>query len=69
MLETADALRRAGHEVVEFVPPDGMIYCDMLFETPYSVATVAHALELFAGITSADGYQGLLSHLGPDPQV
>ncbi|KAI0065501.1 amidase [Artomyces pyxidatus] len=51
LLETVEALRREGHECVEF-------------ELPYAT----RALELFSGITSADGYDKLLSHLGPDPK-
>lgn len=29
----------------------------------------SRALELFAGLTSSDGYKALLSHLGPDKKV
>ncbi|KAI0278662.1 amidase signature domain-containing protein, partial [Russula brevipes] len=49
VLETAEALRKAGHECVEIEPPDS-----------------AQALRLFTGISSADGYQKLTEHLGPD---
>ncbi|TFY61189.1 hypothetical protein EVG20_g7152 [Dentipellis fragilis] len=52
VLETVEALRREGHECVEFVPPN-----------------VLRAIELFVGLTSADSYETLLSHLGPDPKV
>lgn len=38
VLETVEALRKEGHEVVEFAPP-----------------TPAKALELFVGLTSAEG--------------
>lgn len=49
VLETVQALRKAGHECVEIQHPDS-----------------AQALRLFTGITSADGYEKLTSHLGPD---
>ncbi|ORY92559.1 amidase signature enzyme [Leucosporidium creatinivorum] len=50
VLETVEALRKKGHECVEFVPHDPI-----------------KGLELFAGITSADGYKTLLSSIGSDP--
>ncbi|KAF5316046.1 hypothetical protein D9619_006208 [Psilocybe cf. subviscida] len=49
VVETVEALRKAGHECVEFEIPDSYI--------PFN---------LFAGITSSDGYKTMLSHLGPD---
>ncbi|KAI0258706.1 amidase signature domain-containing protein [Gloeopeniophorella convolvens] len=49
VLETVEALRKAGHDCVEVESPDS-----------------ARAAQLFSGITSADGYDKLLSHLGPD---
>ncbi|KAF9557330.1 amidase [Agrocybe pediades] len=49
VLETVEALRRAGHECVEFEIPDVHI-----------------AMNIFAGLTSSDGYKTMLSHLGPD---
>lgn len=48
--ETVDALRKAGHEVVEFELPSG-----------------PKALQLFAALTSGDGYQTLQSPVGNDP--
>ncbi|KAF8817567.1 amidase [Phlegmacium glaucopus] len=51
VLETVEALRRAGHECIEFEVP-----------------TVEVALNIFVGLTSADGYKTMLSHLGPDPK-
>lgn len=30
---------------------------------------VEDAFKIFVGLTSADGYKTLLSHLGPDPKV
>ncbi|KAG6821457.1 hypothetical protein H0H93_010181 [Arthromyces matolae] len=51
VLETVEALRRKGHECIEF-------------ELPGAV----EALNIFVGLTSADGYKTMLSHLGPDPK-
>jgi len=51
VLETVEALRRAGHECIEFEVP-----------------SVEVALNVFVGLTSADGYKTMLSHLGPDPK-
>ena len=34
-----------------------------------SVLLAAAACNIFAGLTSADGYKTMLSHLGPDPKV
>uniref|UniRef100_A0A8H7XRN7 amidase n=1 Tax=Psilocybe cubensis TaxID=181762 RepID=A0A8H7XRN7_PSICU len=59
VLETVEALRAAGHECVEFELPDVN-----LTRNPTPVAHVA--FNLFAAITSADGYKSMLSHLGPD---
>ncbi|KAN0132779.1 Amidase signature domain containing protein [Lactarius tabidus] len=49
VLETVEALRKAGHECFEIDSPDS-----------------AQALRLFTAITSADGYEKLTQHLGPD---
>ncbi|KAI0051046.1 amidase [Auriscalpium vulgare] len=51
--ETVAALRKAGHECVEI-------------ELPTRAAE--RGLQIFTAITSADGYEKLLSHLGPDPK-
>ena len=37
--------------------------------TELGVHVAAEALRLFTGITSADGYEKLTSHLGPDKRV
>ena len=37
--------------------------------TELGVHVAAEALQLFTGITSADGYEKLTSHLGPDKRV
>jgi len=49
VLETVEALRKAGQECIEIDPPDA-----------------TEALRLLTGITSADGYEKLTEHLGPD---
>jgi Asp-tRNA(Asn)/Glu-tRNA(Gln) amidotransferase A subunit family amidase len=51
VLETVEALRKEGHECIEFELPNA-----------------ARAFELFAALTSSDGYKSLVSHLGPDPK-
>lgn len=51
-MESVEALRRAGHECVEFKPIHG-----------------GRILEVFAGLSSADGYKTLLSHIQDDPTV
>lgn len=48
--EAVDALKRQGHELVEFDLPDG-----------------PRAIQLFAAITSGEGYHTLLSHCDGDP--
>lgn len=35
----------------------------------YPGIIVEVALKVFVGLTSADGYKTMLSHLGPDPKV
>ena len=35
----------------------------------YLGTLVEVALKVFVGLTSADGYKTMLSHLGPDPKV
>ncbi|KAF8312351.1 amidase signature enzyme [Clavulina sp. PMI_390] len=49
VMESVEALRKAGHECVPFTPP-----------------SVDEAMAIFIALTSADGYQTLLDHLGPD---
>ncbi|EJD07629.1 amidase signature enzyme [Fomitiporia mediterranea MF3/22] len=51
VMEAVEALRKAGHECIEFQP-----------------TLAREAMYLFAALTSADGYKGLLEHLGPDPK-
>lgn len=52
VLDTVAALRAAGHEVVEFAPPD-----------------LTRAVELFIGLSSADGYSTIQAPIGNDPEV
>ncbi|KAF8312352.1 amidase signature enzyme [Clavulina sp. PMI_390] len=51
VMESVDALRKEGHECIQFTPP-----------------RVDEATAIFIGLTAADGYHTLLSHLGPDPK-
>ncbi|KAG5634768.1 hypothetical protein H0H81_000838 [Sphagnurus paluster] len=51
VLETVEALRKQGHECIEF-----------------NVPGAADAFNIFVGLTAADGYKKMLSHLGPDPK-
>ncbi|RDB20927.1 putative amidase PB8B6.03 [Hypsizygus marmoreus] len=50
VLETVAALKKQGHECIEFDVPGA-----------------AQAFNIFVGLTSADGYKKMLSHIGPDP--
>lgn len=50
VLETVSAMRGAGHEAVEFVPPE-----------------VHDAVAVFAGISSAEGYESIQKPIGHDP--
>ncbi|KAK4051159.1 hypothetical protein OIV83_002981 [Microbotryomycetes sp. JL201] len=53
VLETVEALRKKGHECIEFAPPDRK--------------SSVKALEIFVAVTSADGYETLLEGAGRDP--
>ncbi|TBU30665.1 amidase signature domain-containing protein [Dichomitus squalens] len=50
VLEAVEALRRAGHECIEFTVPQA-----------------PRAMEIFIGLTAADGYKTLAAELGNDP--
>nr|VWO94633.1 Indoleacetamide hydrolase (IAH) (EC (Indole-3-acetamide hydrolase) [Ganoderma boninense] len=50
VLETVEALRRAGHECIEFAVPQAN-----------------RAMEIFIGLTAADGYKTLTADMGSDP--
>jgi Asp-tRNA(Asn)/Glu-tRNA(Gln) amidotransferase A subunit family amidase len=70
VLETVDALRRAGHECVEFDLPAGHFFTPHISKiNTYPCDIVEVALKVFVGLTSADGYKTMLSHLGPDAKV
>lgn len=68
VLETVSALRKQGHECIEFTSP---------LSTPsilssFSVLTFyqdASAMEVFLGLASSDGYKKMLSHLDSDPMA
>jgi hypothetical protein len=70
VLETVEALRRAGHECIEFEVPAGHCFTHIVSKIiTYPGTIVEVALKVFVGLTSADGYKTMLSHLGPDPKV
>jgi amidase len=69
VLETAEALRKAGHECVEIEPPDCAYTLTFTVGNTEFLVLAAQALRLFTGITSADGYRKLTEHLGPDKKV
>ncbi|KAF5383525.1 hypothetical protein D9615_003592 [Tricholomella constricta] len=60
VLETVEALQKQGHECIEFNVPGG--------ESSLPPSMPAHAFNIFIGLTAADGYKKMLSHLGPDPK-
>ncbi|KAH9890395.1 amidase signature domain-containing protein [Cubamyces lactineus] len=76
VLETVEALRKAGHECLEFELPEGsdpllarllapVRRADVLrWATPTSAK---RAMEIFIGITAADKYKTLSADLGNDP--
>lgn len=68
VLETVDALRKAGHNCVEFDFPGGTIQSILIY-TSDNVLTAGTAGNIFVGLTSADGYKTMLGHLGPDKKV
>jgi Asp-tRNA(Asn)/Glu-tRNA(Gln) amidotransferase A subunit family amidase len=73
VLETVEALRKAGHECVEINPPDGAYSTKLTLLLPVkadlSRFAATEALRLFTALVSADGYENLTRHLGPDKQV
>jgi hypothetical protein len=69
VLETVDALRKAGHDCTEFSFPGGTIQ-SILSNTQLDITfTASVAAETFVGLTSSDGYKTMLSNLGPDKKV
>ena len=68
MLETVEALRKQGHECIEFEPALGEEHW-LLYVTLLTAGAAREAMYLFVALTSTDGYRLLTSHLGPDPQV
>ena len=69
VLETVDALRKAGHDCVEFEFPGGTIPSIPSYTQPNSTLIASTACDIFIALTSADGYKTMLSHLGPDKKV
>lgn len=71
VLETVEALRKEGHECVEFDVPGGKSFFSPLrfYRMIDTRHTGCRAFYIFLGLTSADGYKKMTSHLGPDPMV
>ncbi|SRR6266849_8670040 len=69
VLETVEALRKAGHECIEIESPDCAYTLTFTVGQYRVLVLAAQALRLFTGITSADGYRKLTEHLGPDKRV
>jgi amidase len=69
VLETVEALRKAGHECIQIDAPDGAWRNLSPIDKVLDMVPVTQALRLFTAITSADGYKKLTEHLGPDPKV
>lgn len=71
VLETVEALKKQGHECVEIESPISEFSLVFLHQkhTYRPLHAVFEAMCLFTGLTSADGYKTLTSHLGPDPRV
>lgn len=69
VLETVDVLRKAGHECVEFELPEGEPRHGKRTFSGWRIYVANVSMNLFVGLTSCDGYQTMLSHLGPDPKV
>ncbi|EKM49959.1 uncharacterized protein PHACADRAFT_264416 [Phanerochaete carnosa HHB-10118-sp] len=71
VLETVEALRREGHECVEFAVPDGdwtLLRLDLLVKCTDIWATAVKALKLFLSLTLADGNKTLFSPIKQDPR-
>lgn len=69
VLETVAALERQGHDCVEFEVPERASGPTTATRLSSNLIVASCALEIFVGLTSADGYKKITSHLGPDPQV
>lgn len=70
--EAVDALRSKDHECVEIKIPPGTlsrsrVRSESMFDT--TLGFFGESCQIVLGLTAADGYQGLQSHLGPDPLV
>jgi amidase len=70
VLETVEALRKKGHECVEFDVPGGeSSFRPWKLHGIIDSALGCTAFYIFLGLTSSDGYKKMTSHLGPDPMV
>ena len=68
VLETVDALRKAGHECIEFNPAMG-VCCASSWNIDTHPPLAVDIMVLFVSLASSDGYQSLLQYLLGDPRV
>ena len=70
ILETIEALRKEGHECVEFdVPSRKALSSRLRHLARLEIQKVARCTETFAALTSSDGYQSARNEIGSDPVV
>lgn len=69
VLETVEALRKEGHECVEFSVPSRRCYRRSVFPGLTWGIEAARCTEIFAALTSSDGYQSVRLVIGSDPVV
>lgn len=69
VIETVEALRRAGHECIEFSVPQGTCSLFSCQNRHLTAVAANRAIEIFIGLTAADGYKTLTADIGSDPVV
>ena len=72
VLETVEALRKEGHECIEFPIPSRMCLTNHPSSQLSSLTgstKAARCTEIFAALTSSDGYHGCRREIGSDPVV
>jgi Asp-tRNA(Asn)/Glu-tRNA(Gln) amidotransferase A subunit family amidase len=69
--ETVEALRRQGHECIEFELPSRMLVaCRYVSKSPHFFYTAAEkASEIYIALTAASGNKDFFKNKGPDPTV
>ena len=68
VLQTVEALRREGHECIEFAVPS-RTYLPTILAGLTESAKAARCTEIFAALTSSDGYYACRREIGSDPVV